>query len=121
MVQKVTEPSPDPSSAAFGFSVAAPLSPTVFTLQDGETQIFTDLVSGTYSVSETMPTDWELVTAICDDGSDPAAITLDPGETVICIFTNRVGLGVRLLQRLVDLISGFLEFAATRSSRTSLH
>jgi hypothetical protein len=43
-----------------------------------------------YSVSEiNIPAGWLLTSATCDDGSDPSAINLDPGETVTCVFSNR--------------------------------
>ena len=51
-------------------------------------QAFTNLVNGTYDVSETVPTGWDLDTATCDDASDPSAIDLAPGEDVTCTFAN---------------------------------
>ncbi len=35
-----------------------------------------------------MPEGWDLASATCDDGSDPTAIVLDPGENVVCSFIN---------------------------------
>mgnify|MGYP001358343495 FL=1 len=49
----------------------------------------TDLVAGTYSVSETIPTGWTQVSASCSDGSSPGAINLEQGETVTCTFVNQ--------------------------------
>ena len=46
------------------------------------------LVPGIYDVSETVPAGWDLVSADCDDGSDPSAVDVGPGETVTCTFTN---------------------------------
>ncbi len=43
----------------------------------------------TYSVSESVPAGWALDSAVCDDGSSPAAIGLSANETVTCTFTNR--------------------------------
>jgi hypothetical protein len=45
-------------------------------------------VPGSYTVAETVPTGWDLTSAVCDDGSAPSDISLDPGETVTCTFTN---------------------------------
>ena len=39
-------------------------------------------------MSEIVPTGWDLTSYACDDGSDPSAIGLDPGETVTCTFNN---------------------------------
>ena len=49
---------------------------------------FVELIPGTYDVAETVPAGWDLESAICDDGSDPASIGLEPGEDVTCTFTN---------------------------------
>ncbi len=46
------------------------------------------LKPGTYSVEQDVPPGWEQQSASCDDGSDPSAITLDPGETVTCSFST---------------------------------
>jgi hypothetical protein len=80
-----------------------------FTLDDTDTEWFTDLVPGTYVVTEDDPTPaFDLVAMLGDgtqfectdsDGSGTpstvdlvqrkATIELDPGETVNCTFTNR--------------------------------
>ena len=49
---------------------------------------FAKLLPGTYSVTETVPTGWNLTSAVCSDGSDPNAIDLEAGETVVVTFTN---------------------------------
>jgi hypothetical protein len=50
---------------------------------------FGPLASGPYDVAETVPPGWRLVSASCagdDDGTDPANIQLDAGESVVCTF-----------------------------------
>jgi hypothetical protein len=88
VVEKIT----DSGSGAFDFT-STTLSPSSFKLtttaagdagKDSET--FSDLDPGTYDVAETVPANWNLVSATCDDESDPAAIELSPGETVTCTF-----------------------------------
>ncbi|WP_404391560.1 hypothetical protein [Humibacillus xanthopallidus] len=37
-----------------------------------------------------IPAVWELITKTCDDGSAVTAISVQPGETVTCTFTNRM-------------------------------
>ncbi|HRW50760.1 MAG TPA: hypothetical protein P5333_24750 [Caldilinea sp.] len=49
---------------------------------------FTGLASGTYSISETVPVGWVQIPTACDNGDLPASVTLAPGETVGCTFTN---------------------------------
>jgi Prealbumin-like fold domain len=88
IVEKIT----DDGTGSFDFTSGS-LTPSPFTLtttaagaggKDSET--FADLSPGTYDVAETIPAGWNLVSSTCDDGSDPAAIGLDPGETVTCTF-----------------------------------
>ena len=85
IVDKVTTPSGDDTSFDFdasydadGFSLTDAAAPNESVL----------LPPGEYSVSETVPAGWDLTSATCDDDSDPAAIDLDPGETVTCTFEN---------------------------------
>jgi hypothetical protein len=60
-----------------------------FNLSKGQQNDSGPLVPGTYSVAETgIPADWDLTSAVCDDGSAPGAIDLAAGETVTCTFTN---------------------------------
>jgi hypothetical protein len=88
VVEKIT----DDGLGAFDFT-SGTLTPSPFTLtttaagdagKDSET--FSDLAAGTYDVAETVPAGWNLVSATCDDGSDPASIGLSGGETVTCTF-----------------------------------
>ena len=63
---------------------------------DAEFMDFTDLVPGAYSVTEANPAadGWALIGVTCsgesfpDPVTNPATITLNPGENVICTFTN---------------------------------
>jgi uncharacterized cupredoxin-like copper-binding protein len=97
IVEKQTDP--NGSSQLFEFE---PSWKANFTLMDDEQNVSTGLqptssrgkakpIRGpgiSYSVTEIVPADWALTSAICDDGSDPSAIELGPGETVTCVFTN---------------------------------
>lgn len=88
IVEKIT----DDGDGAFDFT-STTLGDGTFTLtttaagnagKDSET--FSDLSPGTYDVAEDVPAGWNLVSATCDDGSDPASIGLSGGETVTCTF-----------------------------------
>jgi hypothetical protein len=88
IVEKIT----DDGSGAFGFT-SGTLSPSSFTLTTSaagtggkDSKTFSNLNPGTYDVAETVPTGWNLVSATCSDGSDPASIGLGGGETVTCTF-----------------------------------
>jgi hypothetical protein len=61
------------------------------------TQTFTDLAPGTYSVTETATAGWSLTNLLCTDpdsgttvnlNTRTATVDLDRGETVTCTFTN---------------------------------
>jgi uncharacterized repeat protein (TIGR01451 family) len=59
-----------------------------FRLSDGQRRESGALVAGTYSVSELATEGWDLTEVVCSDESAPDAISLQPGETVTCAFTN---------------------------------
>jgi hypothetical protein len=88
IVKKVTDPSPDLSDS-FAFTAGGGLTPTSFSLKNGEQQTFDNLApqSGGYSIAETTPTGWT-VTSSCDNGSAVTNITIGSAETVTCTFTN---------------------------------
>ncbi|HEY5999657.1 MAG TPA: SdrD B-like domain-containing protein [bacterium] len=88
IVQKVTVPEGAPA-LQFGFT--ASYNAAGFQLANGQSNDSGDLVAGTYSVAETMPlpANWTLESAVCDDQSPVGAISLQAGETVTCVFTNR--------------------------------
>ena len=84
MIDKVTDPAGDPASFEFDSNYGAN-----FTLTD--TQAPNDsgaIVPGTYSVAELALAGWDLTGTSCSDQSPVTAISLQPGETVTCTFTN---------------------------------
>ena len=90
VIEKIT----DSSSGSFEFT-SNTLTPSPFTLTTTaagaggkDSRSFSDLDPGTYDVAETVPDNWNLDSATCDDNSDPASIGLSAGETVTCTFTN---------------------------------
>ena len=101
IVKKVTVPSPDPTDTSFAFTLGgggnpAPTGttfPKLFSLKNGgsdSTQVFAG--SG-YSAAETVPANWTLTSATCDDGSPVTNIDVSPLEVVTCTFTNTLQLG----------------------------
>jgi uncharacterized surface anchored protein len=98
IVEKVTVPSPDPTNTSFPF--VASYDADGFSLLNGESNDSGEINPGTYSVAETpVPANWELTSATCSDGSDPAAIDLGPAETVTCTFTNTLQTGAILIHK----------------------
>jgi hypothetical protein len=89
VVRKVTDPSPDPTDTSFSFSAGGGLTPGSFSLTNGESHTFDNLVpQAGYSLAESTPTGWGLTSAGCSDGSPVSNINIGPGETVTCTFTN---------------------------------
>lgn len=85
--------------SGFGFTDDVPGSPGSFTLNDGQTQTFSTVPGGTYTVSENDPAvtpgNYTLGDLSCDDAdsttstlSRTATIQLQPGEVVTCTFRN---------------------------------
>jgi uncharacterized repeat protein (TIGR01451 family) len=96
-ISKVSDPT---GGTGFAFTDDVPGSGS-FTLDDGQTETLTNVVPGTYTVTETDPApgaDLTLLTCSDSDGSGTdstgvvatrlATINLDPGETVACTFSN---------------------------------
>jgi hypothetical protein len=87
LVDKVTNPAGSPQS----FDFTASYNPAGFSLTDAaQPNNSGPLAPGNgYSVAETVPNGWDQTSATCSDGSPINNITLSPGETVTCTFTNR--------------------------------
>jgi hypothetical protein len=101
IVKKVTVPSPDPTNTAFAFAETGPGGFTdSFSLHNGEQDENQNLQVGTYTASETVPANWSLTSATCDNGNDPSAITITPDVTVTCTFTNTLQLGAITVTKL---------------------
>ncbi len=83
IVKKVTDVESDQL-----FDFTASYDADGFQLADGDSDDSGDLTAGTYSVTEGTTDGWTLISASCDDGSDPSSIDLAEGETVTCTFTN---------------------------------
>jgi len=100
IIEKITDPS---GGTGFGFTNDIPSGPASFILDHDGSQTFTNIPSGTYTVTEDNPNnlDYYLTDLICMDsdglgtpstvnlGSLTATINLDPGETVTCTFYNQ--------------------------------
>jgi hypothetical protein len=80
----------------FNFTAGGGLSPSSFSLDDDSdgtlpnTQTFANVPAGSgYSLSESVPSGWDQLSATCDDGSPVSNINVAPAEAVTCTFTNR--------------------------------
>jgi Prealbumin-like fold domain/Domain of unknown function (DUF5979) len=94
IIKKVTIPSPDPTDTTFNYTAGGGLSPTSFSLKNGGSFTYPDVFAGSgYSVAETVPANWVLTSATCDDGSPVTNISVSPNETVTCTFTNTLQTG----------------------------
>src|ERR671922_57529 len=90
VVRKVTDPNPDPTNTSFSFTAGGGLSPTSFSLKNGESKTYSGINPGSgYSISESVPAGWLLHSATCDDGRPVSNIDVSAGETVTCTFTNK--------------------------------
>jgi len=90
IVKKVTDPSPDATNTSFSFTAGGGLTPTSFSLKNGDSKTFSGVNPGNgYNVAETVPSGWDLTSATCDDGSPVTNIDVSTGETVTCTFTNK--------------------------------
>jgi hypothetical protein len=89
-VKKLTNPA---GGTGFQFHPDAGLGGPNFTLDDGQTKTFSNVVPGTYTVDELAKAGWDLSGISCDDNDSSgsgqtAEFNVDPGENVKCTFTN---------------------------------
>ncbi|MBX3014502.1 MAG: DUF11 domain-containing protein [Caldilineaceae bacterium] len=89
VVRKVTDPASD-TTTIFNFTTSGGLPSSSFTLYNtGSPRTFSNLTPGSgYGLAETVPLGWVLSSATCDNGSPVNNITIHPGQTVTCTFTN---------------------------------
>ena len=88
VIAKSTVPPGDPTT--FEFTATGGITPASFTLTDGGTQSFTATPGQTYTITESMPTDWMMVSAGtgCTSVAGGVSVTPQPGATLTCTFTN---------------------------------
>ena len=92
VVKKVTEN----GNATFGYTTTGGLSPSTFTLQGGDTKTYGPgtVLPGTYTVTEDspLPSGWTFKSLTCTTGGatngQVATITMTPGATITCTYTN---------------------------------
>ncbi len=99
IIQKIT----DDQSGAFGFT-SNTLTPSPFTLTTTAANTpasvtFSNLLPGTFDATETVPTGWNLVSKLCDNGNDPGVISLGPGQTITCTFHDAPQKGAILVTK----------------------
>jgi hypothetical protein len=89
-IDKVTDPSGDPTSFAFG--TTGGLTPATFNLTDtSPPQVFTNVTPGQpYTITEAVPPGWSLVTSGTGCTATTNGVTVVPtdGEAVSCVFTD---------------------------------
>jgi hypothetical protein len=92
IIDKVTDPNPDPTNTSFAFSLTGGPSNLneQFSLTNAATPFSIEVFAGSgYAAAETTPTGWTLESATCDDNSPVTNIDVAVGETVTCTFTNK--------------------------------
>lgn len=92
IVNKQTDP--DGAAGSFGFTTTGGLSPATFSLSDNGTRTYSNVLAGTYSVTESSG-GGDLTSIVCTGGqttvtigSKKVDITLAADETVTCTFNN---------------------------------
>jgi hypothetical protein len=85
----LAEPSSDTPVFTFTMSPADAFDPNTFTLEPGDSMVFTDVPAGTgYGVSEAPLSGWDLTSTVVNNGSASVNLTVSVGETVTVTFTN---------------------------------
>jgi hypothetical protein len=102
IVQKVTDPDTSQMDFEFITNYDAPFFLGHLETNNSGPLLPTSEMDGPYEVTETLPPGWNLDSATCDNGDLPSAITLDPGETVTCTFTNSILRGNIVVDKVTD-------------------
>jgi Putative metal-binding motif/Prealbumin-like fold domain len=90
LVDEVTIPGGSPQTFGFSYSGGPDNLSGQFALAASDTPWDSGTVRpGTYSVvQQDDGPEWDLASVVCSDGSPANAVVIDPGETVMCTFTN---------------------------------
>jgi hypothetical protein len=92
VINKVTQN----GNSTFGYTTTGGLSPSTFTLMGGDTRTYGPgtVLPGTYTVTEDspLPSGWTFTSLTCTTGGavsgQVATITMTPGATITCTYTN---------------------------------
>jgi uncharacterized protein (DUF2237 family) len=128
VVHKVTEN----GDASFGYTTTGGLTPATFSLSNGGTQTYNDVLAGSYSVTEsTIPANWTFKSLECTasgvgtsftKSGATADITLAPSGLVDCTYTNHTKLSPTIATLLSDdtiEVGGTVHDSATLSGATA--
>ncbi len=75
---------------------------TLTTVAGTAQQVVSNILPGTYNITETAKTGWTQTSATCSDGSPVSAIDIAAGENVTCTFTNTKNATLRLVKTVVN-------------------
>ena len=95
-VNKATIPAGKPDLFSFSLAGGPDTIFTEFSLTGDAPPFETTLKPGSYNVQENPFEGWQLDTAVCDNGDHPSSITLTPGATIACTFTNNQHFNIHL-------------------------
>jgi hypothetical protein len=128
IIHKVTEN----GDGTFGYTTTGGLDPATFNLSNGGTRTYSDVLAGSYSVTEaTIPAGWTLKSLACTksgSGTDvthsgaTADITIAGGGTVECTYTNHINLRPSIATILSDTsvtVGATVHDSATLTGATS--
>ncbi|MBI5951934.1 MAG: VWA domain-containing protein [Chloroflexi bacterium] len=113
----IKDAAPD-SGQDFNFTTEG-LTPVSFVLDDDDNpalsnvQEFNNVIPGTYVVTETSATGWDISNLVCTDATgdtsvsgNSATIHVDPGEAVTCTFTNTLQQGTLIVKKELVIDNG---------------
>src|SRR3989344_2971682 len=77
------------------------------------TQVFSGLAPGTYSVAEGVVAGWNSDSGVCNDGSPVNAISLQASENITCTFTNTLQTGHIIVDKITNPSGDLQSFSFT--------
>jgi len=138
IIRKVTSPSPDPTDSSFSYSTTGGLSPSTFSLKDGENKDYgSNVQAGAYTVTEGDPSPNFALSDLDCSASDlthgstvstdlstrKVTIDLKAEDTIDCTYTNTLQQGAIKIHKTTSKDGGDLagaEFDIRKASDDSL-
>jgi len=79
-----------------------------------------EVLPGTFAVSEGAVTGWDLTSATCSDGSPVTAIVVSPAETVTCTFVNTKRASITIVKDAIPNDPQDFGFTSTSNQTTTI-
>ncbi len=119
-IQKITDPSD--AGGVFPFTVSGNGTTSIASVEGEGSTVFGNLLPGTYSITENVPTGWDFSSATCGNESlnnfaNGGNYVVDPGENVVCTFHDTKRSSITIT-KIADPADGSFTFTLSGGAST---